>query len=126
MAIAPALSEFSKRRTLLTQRPPAIAPSPTQMPGPTTMQYIYPESYILSPQAVFTATNANTYRNKLNKIYFLNAVKITTLQTPLSMVLQNTVVLKYTPQVCKNQIVAACRLVTVLDMRPPTANNCPD
>ena len=27
-------------------------------------------------------------------------------------------VLKYTPQVCKNQIVTACRLSTVLDMRP--------
>ena len=39
-------------------------------------------------------------------------------------------VLKYTPQVCKNQIVTACRLGTVLDMRPQpritlTTNNDP-
>ena len=39
-------------------------------------------------------------------------------------------VLKYTPQVCKNQIVTACRLGTALDMRPQprinfTTNNDP-
>ena len=32
-------------------------------------------------------------------------------------------VFKYTPKVCKNQVVMAGRLLTVLDMRPSTTNN---
>ena len=69
MEILPPLSEFSKRRMLFTQRPPAIAPSPTQMPGPTTMQYIYPALYTLSlrqssqqsmPTSTETSETSNT------------------------------------------------------------------
>ena len=70
------------RKMPLTQRQLAVVPSPTQMPGPTTMQYIYQALYILSPQAVCTAINVTISRNKLNKQYSLNEATIATLQTP--------------------------------------------